>query len=78
MKVKIKTWDKMEEEFGLDPCDDINCNSTFVSSMEEEMPEDRVIEVIKSGNSYHWTTGENEWELIWEISDDMIEQVIIE
>ena len=75
-KVKIKTWAKMEDEYGLDKYDDINCNLNFVDSMEVAMPEDRIIQVLQQGDKYLWDTGTGANE--WEISQDMIEEVLSE
>lgn len=74
MTVKIKTWEAMEEEFGLDTLDDIDCIDCFTQTMEERLPEDRIIEVnrIKTlgySASYNWNND-------WFISDDMIEEII--
>ena len=59
--VKIKTWEQMEQEFGLTPSRNINCEHTFIVDMEKQMPKNRII-VLKYDR---W--GE------WSISDDMIE-----
>lgn len=65
MKVKIKTWQEMEQEFGLDEQGDINCDQYFVVEMEADMPKDRIIEI----------DSENEWgEYI--ITEDMIKEKI--
>ena len=76
-KVKIKTWAKMEEEYGLDICDDIDCPLTFTSSMEESMPDDRIIPTRKSGNIRFWIPSDLD-DHEWQISDGMIEEVISE
>ena len=44
-RVKIKSWEAMEKEFGLLEKTHIDLPSTFVTDMEEDMPEDRIIEV---------------------------------
>ena len=36
-KVRIKTWKKMEEEFGLNTCGDINCWISWTIKMEEQL-----------------------------------------
>ena len=64
-KVKIKTWQQMESEYGLNNNGNINCHFTFTAKMEEKMPDDRIIEIDARS---HW--------LLWEISKDMIEEVI--
>ena len=62
--VKIKTWEQMEQEFGLTPSGNINCKSTFIVDMEKQIPKNRII-ILEDGC---W--GE------WSISDDMIEEEI--
>ena len=70
MKVKIKTWEKMEEEFGLDDFGDIDCACYFIDIMEDSLPNDRIIEVY--GLSNYWKVGGDGWI----ISDDMIEEYL--
>ena len=65
MKVKIKTWEKMEKEFGLSS-GIIDCNASFTPMMEAGMPEGRIIDVNKKNGYYIWNC--------WTISDDMIEK----
>ena len=82
MKVRIKTWEEMEKEFGVDNVGDIKCKETFNTYMEELLPKDRIIEVKENGkysnllphNVYDWYVDEFEWN----ISDDMIEEIIEE
>jgi len=83
MKVKIKTWERMESEFGLDTINDIDCKESFNKYMEKSLPEDRIIEIVKDKkysddvlyNVYVWYTNTS---IIteWNISDNMIEEVI--
>lgn len=73
MKVKIKTWEQMEEQYGLDRDGDIEIRKTgynicFVRSMEDKMPTDRIINIIPDDNlndRYLWGC--------WTISPEMIE-----
>ena len=64
MKVKIKTWERMEKEYGVCDGGAINCTGRYVDSMEKEMPPDRIIDVVDD----HWN--------YWEITGDMVEYVI--
>ena len=64
MKVKIKTWERMEKEYGVYDVGVINCTGRYVDSMEKEMPPDRIIDVVDD----HWN--------YWEITGDMVEYVI--
>jgi len=85
MKVKIKTWERMESEFGLDTINDIDCKETFNEYMEKSLPEDRIIEIVKDEkysddvlyNVYVWYTNTSAI-TEWNISDNMIEEVIEE
>ena len=74
MKVKIKTWKKMEEEYGLDEYEEIDCYCKFMYEMEVMLPEDRIIEIKRKDDYYVW----NILNYFWNISDDMIEQVVEE
>lgn len=74
MKVKIKTWDAMKEEFGLDAYSAIACTGRFVKEMEGKIPDDRIIEIKrKRYNNLHewWIDGYS-----WVITPDMIEEII--
>lgn len=58
----IKTWERMENEYGLDKRSfDIKCQHSFTKEMENELPPTRCIEI---------TNGK--W-IGYSISDDMIE-----
>jgi len=70
MKVKIKTWMKMEEELGLNGWGGINCKYAFTKSMEEQLPENRIIEIEK-GCDYAF----GKWKE-YNISEDMIEEIV--
>ena len=82
MKVRIKTWEQMEKEFGVDNVGDIKCKETFNTYMEEQLPKDRIIEIEKDENNtlkifnnvHDWYVDDFEWN----ISDDMIEEIIEE
>ena len=65
--VKIKTWEEMEEEFGINSQGNILTEYTFTKYMERQMPEDRIIEVYENGD---WNG--------WSIDTDMIDSVISE
>ena len=64
--VKIKTWEQMEREFGLDENGNIPINNIFFHYiMEEEMPQNRIIQI---DDKMCWG--------VWKIVDEMIEDVI--
>jgi len=70
MYVKIKTWEQMEKEFGLDENGSIDCPYIFTKEMENLIPEDRVIEIYDE----MWHTYDPKD--CFSISDDMIEKVL--
>jgi hypothetical protein len=74
--VKIKTWDRMVKEFGLDNYGNINCENEFLINMEEELPKNRIIvierDITEKGRNYLWPT--NDLVNGWTITEDMIEE----
>ena len=48
MRVKIKTWKELEQEFGLDDSGNINSFFRFTTEMENLLPKDRVIDIIET------------------------------
>lgn len=79
MKVKIKTWEQMKKEFGLDDTGDIWDGSNFFSrNMEKCMPKDRTINIKKdpicansSETMYRWIMDSKP--SLYMINDSMIE-----
>ena len=71
MKVRIKTWEEMEKEFGLTASGSIGVRAGFNTAMEKLMPKDRVITV---GNK------DKDGDFIWEIENSVyfISNVMIE
>ena len=68
---KIKTWKKMEREFGLDENGDINTdNFAFLSEMEEQIPNDRIIKIEDSKWKDSYGT--------WNITPDIIETEVFD
>ena len=69
-KVRIKTWEEMENEFGIDISDfgynSIPCKRSFTIEMEDTLPGSRCI-----------TVNEGKW-LTFNISNDMISEYIAE
>ena len=73
MLVEIKTWKEMEEEFGLNKYGlSIACYNTYIREMEDEMPEDRIIEVEPQDTYYSWV----DLDLNYNITENMIKQII--
>jgi len=54
MKVKIKTWKVLVEEYGLTADGDIYCARPFTPYMEILLPENRIIKGGKTLESYFW------------------------
>jgi len=50
---RIKTWEEMEEEFGLDRNGSIKTERLFLRIMENEMPADRII-FVRNGEWSRW------------------------
>lgn len=68
--VKIKTWEKMDEEYGTDSQNNIDCPGGFTDLMEESMPESRIIEIERDGDGYYWIAPNDD---DWQITEEMIE-----
>ncbi len=76
-KVKIKTWEQMEKEFGLDAEGDIDISNEvyFVTTMENHIPVDRIIEVYELSDGreeMYWEIEDSEWIIV----SEMIEVII--
>ena len=56
--VKIKDWDLMEYEFGLDKDGDIDCTGCFTKDMEKLLPADRTI-TVEDGYWINWIITED-------------------
>lgn len=70
MKVRIRTWDDMQAEYGINYNGDIEIPRIFTKGMEKQLPSDRCIEVIPKGsNVYTWKT----YGYSWTISEEMID-----
>lgn len=82
MKVKIKPWEQMEQEYGLTLRGNINCEGVYVRSMEDAIPPNRVIQVetVLTRESYHWyITASNNVHLprdMYHITSGMIEEYL--
>ena len=67
MRVKIKTWEKMEEEFGLNG-DWIPYEEYFTDLTGNVMPQDMIMDIQYKDGYMYWNG--------WEISEDMIEEYL--
>jgi len=80
-KVKIKTWEEMEEEFGLDKYGSINMSSIYSFSENKEKyfkeyAPDRIVEInLIDITPYHYGIKESP---IWYFNDEMIKELISE
>ena len=72
-KVKIKTWDEMEREFGLDMCGNIACKLTFTKEMLTYAGE--IVTISGVGDIWYHIEEDNGG-YAW--SDDMISYKIVE
>ena len=69
-KIRIKTWEEMEKEFGLWGDENIRCHKTFIPLMEKSivaLNTDRILTIREVNDDYYTT------EIGWNWSDDMIE-----
>lgn len=72
MKVKIKEWGDMAEEFGIDKYGDIKCYGVFVDHMREycgkiiEIDADRVSSVKGVFEYDDWTFSDDMYEVVEE------------
>ena len=64
--VKIKTWEQMVKEFGINTWNNIDCKYGFTNKMEELMPKNRIIEI----HNITWYFKD----IHFDISKDMIEK----
>jgi len=82
LKVRIKTWAEVEEEFGLDGAGSIAVRCSFSRDMERRMPEDRVVtvadrvghcgRVMLEGRLYFLCEGMiAEWDVGWEEKESL-------
>ena len=63
MKIKVKTWEELEQEFGVDELGTIKTPILYFKSMEKNMPPGRIVEVIETENSYVWVVNGICWHL---------------
>lgn len=66
-KVKVRSWEAMEEEFGLDENGNIPCERVFVKEMKEHCGEIRTVKEAYGKGSYILEGCER-----WGFSDDML------
>lgn len=79
-KVKIKTWEKMEKEYGLnkDDSSSIPCKGAYLKNMEyfiDELKCNRIL-IIKNLDDFYYYMEEDKNQFCW--SDDMIEHKMVE
>jgi len=66
-KVKIKTWEAMEKEFGI-YVGTINCDYGFTSYMEKSLPDNRIVTIEDVINNFYQIKGHHQY-----YTGDMIE-----
>ena len=74
-RVRIKSWEQMEKEFGKNSCEEINCNPTFIECMSYLCG--RTASIVKiNGEAVKLTDwSDSEDTARWSFSTDMIELV---
>jgi len=59
--IKIKTWEQMEKEYGMDCYNEyIVCEFPFLKQMERSMPRNRIIKVKLQINNLIWRSKNGE------------------
>ena len=81
MKVKIKSWKQLEQEFGVHEEGEVACTFGFTRDMEQALLENRIIDVravarIDDAPIVYLCSTEG-LKLCW-FSDDMFEEIIEE
>lgn len=66
-KVKVREWDDMEEEFGMDEYGDIDCNFSFVKNMKEYCGKEMTVSRVLTD---YYTLEEDDG--VWKWADDML------
>ena len=69
--VKIKDWELMKEQFGVDDDGDINCDWMFTDVMESLLPPNRIIEVDCRDGQFYWNRGVGR---VYILTEDVIEK----
>lgn len=75
--VEIKSWEEMEEEFGLNRSDEIKCNKIFTHGMKKFCGQQYTIKNIDSGGSILFVNYDMDTDGVWHFSTDMIKPVQI-
>jgi len=81
MKVKIKSWEELEKEFGYGSEDTLCTTSGFTRLLEEDLPADRIIEVVGFRRQPQmWLTDDGgvyyiDEEMVGEVIDDSLPSV---
>ena len=77
-RVRIRQWDDMEREFGLDSLGDINCKLFFTRAMEGEGLCGRTATIIDidSDGGVDLAFDDKSGDLEWQYSTDMLEPLI--
>lgn len=74
-RVRIRQWDDMEKEFGLNSCGSINCKYGFTVSMKKLCGQEATIGEIIDNRVYLTAVDEPGLDSYWSFSTDMIEPV---
>ena len=74
-KVKIKTWDQMKNEFGVNSINNITCRHGYQTNMEDDiqkMDTNRVLIIEDEGDNCYYMK-----DIGWVWTDDMIEGLTV-
>ena len=70
-KVRVRQWDEMEKEFGLDPWGDIKCDRIFTRDMREYCGKVFTVRNVFS-RAYYLDGCKSDFGFWWGFSDDML------
>lgn len=74
INMKVKSWDELKNKYGLTSWDAIKIRYLFTKDMEDKLPDDRVIGVVKKGRIIEWNSIDKYGrEVTHEMSEDLFE-----
>ena len=77
MLVKIKTWRRMKEDYGVDYEHDIGTYPPYYRYMEKHMPKNRVITLEEKDGKYRWKYPDaNKYDEYWNFPKEAIEKIL--
>ena len=79
IKAKIKTWENMEREYGLDAVGFIDTHVVFTQRMDKSLPANRVIIIKKwDGKEGVWHSDFYDWVVHMEMIEEVLEEITLD